>query len=398
MKNERCDIVVVGAGAIGCAIAYFLSKAGLQVTVLEQESIGSGSSAHATGLFTLLGSDFSDGASFEMALASHSICKNIVPILEKDTSIDTQFQQKQAIRLALDEEEISVIQSMGLWQSKYLPIKWLNSTQCHEIEPRITKNIIGGMLELDALQIDSYRLTLALAKASEQNGALIKFRRATRIKHHKKKVTGIETPDGEIECKAIILATGSWSSLFSDQIQYPIFVQPLKGERLILKTEAEPLPVFLGSPKGGHIITRRDGFWSVGSTGGRDDDDNDEKLTSQIDCSPSTEAKLDLLQRAIKVMPHLENAQVVQQLAGSRPTTPDRKPLVGSIPDWEGLYLATGHTARGVHLSFVTAKMMHDYVLGLDNQQAFDYKAFSPARFNTLTKLTFQKDSPVFEG
>ena len=161
MKNERCDIVIVGAGAIGCAIAYFLSQEGLQVTILEQDSIGSGSSAHATGLFTLLGSDFTDGPSFEMALASHLICKTLVPVLEQDTSIATQFQQKQAIRLALDEEEIGLIQSMGIWQSKYLPIKWLSATECHEVEPRITKKIMGGMLEFEALQIDSYRLTLA---------------------------------------------------------------------------------------------------------------------------------------------------------------------------------------------------------------------------------------------
>ena len=114
MKNERCDIVIVGAGAVGCAAAYLLSQAGLQVTILEQDSIGSGSSAHATGLFTLLGSDFSDGPSFEMALASHSICKTMVPALEHETSIETLFQRKQAIRLALDEEDKDMIQSLSL--------------------------------------------------------------------------------------------------------------------------------------------------------------------------------------------------------------------------------------------------------------------------------------------
>ena len=88
----------------------------------------------------------------------------------------------------------------------------------------------------------------------------------------------------------------------------------------------------------------------------------------------------------------------VQQLAGSRPATPDRKPLIGSIPNWEGLYLATGHTARGVHLSFITAKMIHDSILGSDNQQLFDYAAFSPARFNTSRELDHQEDSPIFEG
>ena len=398
MKNERCDIVIVGAGAVGCAAAYLLSQAGLQVTILEQDSIGSGSSAHATGLFTLLGSDFSDGPSFEMALASHSICKTMVPALEHETSIETLFQHKQAIRLALDEEDKDMIQSMGTWQSRYLPIRWLSATQCHQMEPRITKKVIGGMLESDALQIDSYKLTLALAKASEQNGATIKFRRATKIKHHKKKVTGIEVPDGEIECKSIILATGSWSNLFSDQIEYPIFVEPLKGERLILKMNGKPLPLFLGSPKGGHIITRKDGLWSIGSTGGRDDDDQSGKPSSPINYSPSDVARLDLLRRAVMVMPCLENAQVVQQLAGSRPATPDRKPLIGSIPNWEGLYLATGHTARGVHLSFITAKMIHDLILGSGNQQLFDYAAFSPTRFNASRELDYQEDPPIFEG
>ena len=398
MEKERSDIVVVGAGAVGCAIAYFLSKAGLQVTILEKESIGSGSSAHATGLFTLLGSDFSDGSSFEMALASHSICQEIVPVLEKETSIPIHLQKRKAIRLALDDEEENLIQLMGKWQSKYLPIEWLSPNRCLAIEPRITNRIMGGMLEHDALQLDSYRLTLALATASELQGAKFKFRKVVGINHNNQKVTGVQLDDSEIECDITILATGSWSNFFTDIIQFPICVHPLKGERLVLKVNAAPLPLFVGSPKGGHIISRLDGFWSIGSTGGRDNDNTTDDLDSDIDCTPSTKAKLDLLERAIRVMPFLEDAQIVQQLAGSRPTTPDRKPLIGSVPNWQGLYLATGHTARGIHLSFITARMIQNYVLGLPLDSTFDHQVFSPARFNNPQQLISQKDPPVFEG
>ena len=62
---EKFDVVVIGAGVIGCSVAYYLAREGIKVALLERESFGSGSSAHATGFISLLGTEFTPGPSFQ---------------------------------------------------------------------------------------------------------------------------------------------------------------------------------------------------------------------------------------------------------------------------------------------------------------------------------------------
>ena len=97
--TENPDVIVVGAGVIGCSVAYYLSKQGAKVTLLDREAIGSGASAHATGSLSLLGAEFSPGPSFRFALAAHREFPDLVRSLEEETGMDLLFQQRPSLRL-----------------------------------------------------------------------------------------------------------------------------------------------------------------------------------------------------------------------------------------------------------------------------------------------------------
>ena len=386
---ESADVVVIGAGVVGCSVAYYLAREGINVTLLEREAIGSGASAHATGSLSLLGAEFSPGASFQMARASYDEFPQLVAELESATGMDLLYQRRPSLRLALDDEEVDLIKSLMVWQQPHVKMRWIDGREVRSIEPRLSHDIIGAVYEDESAQLDSYRLNLALARGAELKGASILYREVTGLVADGPAISGVKTTSGDIPCGAVVVAAGTWSRAFTSWLGFPVPVRPMKGERLLLNYPGEPLPVLISSPKRGHMISRGDGFTSVGSTGGRDYDQKELFWGEEFDRQPTETARLELLRRAIDVFPDLERAELVQQLAGSRPLSPDSKPIIGPVPGWEGVLLATGHTTKGIHLGPVTGRIIADYICRGSTEAVSDMTEFLPDRFADFADAEF---------
>ena len=387
--TKSADVVVIGAGVVGCSIAYYLAREGLSVTVLERESIGSGASAHATGSLGLLGAEFSPGPSFQMARASYAEFQKLVPELESATGMDLLYQRRPSLRLALDDEEADLIKSFMVWQQTHVDMRWIDAREVHEIEPRLATSIVGAVYEDESAQLDSYRLNLALGRGAELEGASILYREVTGLVTRGSTISGVATASEDILCGTVVVAAGTWSRAFTPWLGFPVPVRPLKGERLLLSYPGEPLPVLISSPKRGHMISRMDGFTSVGSTGGRDYDRRELFWGEEFDRIPTETTRLELLQRALDVFPDLERAELVQQLAGSRPLSPDGKPIIGPVPGAKNVLLATGHTTKGIHLGPITGRIIADYICRGSTRVVSDMRQFLPDRFADFTDADF---------
>ena len=386
---KTADVVVIGAGVVGCSVAYYLAREGVDVTILEREAIGSGASAHATGSLSLLGAEFSPGPSFQIARASSSEFQHIVPELESATGIDLLYQRRPSLRLALDDEEAGLIKSLMVWQQPHVKMHWIDAHEVHSIEPRLSPSIIGAVYEDESAQVDSYRLNLALGRGAELKGANILYREVTGLVTNGPTISGVKTASEDIHCGTVVVAAGTWSRAFTPWLGFPVPVRPMKGERLLLNYPGEPLPVLISSPKRGHMISRMDGLTSVGSTGGRDYDQKELFWGEEFDRQPTESARLELLQRAIDVFPDLERAELVQQLAGSRPLSPDSKPIIGPVPGREGVLLATGHTTKGIHLGPITGRIITDYICRGSTRIVSDMSEFLPERFADFADADF---------
>ena len=387
---EKFDVVVIGAGVIGCSVAYYLAREGIKVALLERESFGSGSSAHATGFISLLGTEFTPGPSFQFGLESYREFPSLVAELEDATGMDLLYQRRPSLRLALEESEEQLIKDLMTWQQEHVAMRWITSDDVHELEPRLTPSLIGAVYEDESAQLDSYRLNLALAAGAEKKGTQTINRNVTGLLSEKNRITGVQTEQGDISCGTVVVAAGLWSPPFQRDLDFPIPVGALKGERLLLKYDGDPLQVLISSPKRGHMISRLDGFLSVGSTGGRDYDQDQLYQGADMDRVPTETARVEIMQRAIDVFPDLENAALVEQLAGSRPLSPDRIPIIGPVPGKEGVVLATGHTTKGIHLGPSTAKVVTQYIQGGCKQVPSSMELFLPERFAGMTETDFQ--------
>ena len=387
---EKFDVVVIGAGVIGCSVAYYLAREGIKVALLERESFGSGSSAHATGFISLLGTEFTPGPSFQFGLESYREFPSLVAELEDATGMDLLYQRRPSLRLALEESEEQLIKDLMTWQQEHVAMRWITSDDVHELEPRLTPSLIGAVYEDESAQLDSYRLNLALAAGAEKKGTQTINRNVTGLLSEKNRITGVQTEQGDISCGTVVVAAGLWSPPFQRDLDFPIPVGALKGERLLLKYDGDPLQVLISSPKRGHMISRLDGFLSVGSTGGRDYDQDQLYQGADMDRVPTETARVEIMQRAIDVFPDLENAALFEQLAGSRPLSPDRIPIIGPVPGKEGVVLATGHTTKGIHLGPSTAKAVTQYIQGGCKQVPSSMELFLPDRFAGMTGADFQ--------
>ncbi|MBV9546071.1 MAG: FAD-dependent oxidoreductase [Chloroflexi bacterium] len=381
--ETTADVVVIGAGAVGCACAYFLAGAGMSVLMLDQEGIASGASTHATGSFSLLASDFKTEPHLRLGIESYRLTRDMVPALEDESGVKVLYQRRPSLRLALDAVEEDLIRSSLEWQRELLPAWWIDGNAARRLEPRLTAEVRGAAYEDESAQLDSAQFTRALAAAAEQRGAQILLRQVSGLVKDGDRVIGVRHTRGEISANAVVLAMGPWAAAASAWMNFEVPVRPLKGERLLLQFDGPPLSVLISSPKRGHMISRLDGFLSVGSTAGRDFDDQEVYLRQGFDVRPTTAALEELIQRAVEVLPDVVNASVAQHLAGVRPLTPDRQPLIGPVPGYEGVYLATGHGTKGIHLAVVTGRIIADLLTRGSTDLSVPVQAFTPARFMT---------------
>lgn len=362
------DVVVVGAGAVGCAVAFHLADAGARVVLVEREAIASGASTHATGFLSLAATDFQSEPYFLLGLEGFRATRALVPRLLELTGIDLLYQLRPGLRLALDEEEERFIRDHLAWQERHIAVRWIDGDEVRAIEPRLSPAVRGAAYEAEAAQLDSARYTLALATAAERCGAALLLRRVLGLVREGDHATAVEHQSGRLACGAVVLALGPWAPVAAPWLGMPIPVRPLKGERLQLQLDGPPLPALVSSPKRGSLISRRDGFLSVGSTAGRVLEDTEpyllgEVVADHLDVRPTEAARDELLGRALEVIPAAAEARLVLHLAGVRPLSPDRWPLVGRAPAWQNVYLATGHGHRGIHLAAVTGQIVADLVL-----------------------------------
>jgi len=173
----------------------------------------------------------------------------------------------------------------------------------------------------------------------------------------------------------VVLAMGVATAHAEGWLHHPVPVRPLKGQSMRLAYSGAPLGYHIGGFAKGHLIHRGDGLFSAGST----------EEEAGFDDRPTEAGRHEVLEWAQSVMPCLEEARVVQHLAGLRPLSRDGLPIIGPVPGLDGAYLATGHGRKGIHLSFVTGRIIADPVLR--GGTSLPLAPFLPGRFTPASTL-----------
>ena len=357
---------------MGGSVAYHLAKLGIKPVILELESIGCEASGVATGMISVMSID-SPGPYLDLARLSFEKYKTLIPEMEEASGVNTFYGNITWLDLAFDENDEEDNRRTMEWRKTIMPrVSWVQPDDLPYIDPRITPEAISGLYFEDLNQADAYRLTLAYIGAAESLGVEVRYTEVTDLQKNGDRITGVQTAEGIVPCDAVVLAMGAWTSNASDWIKTSIPVRPYKGQMLELKAPGPPLGANIHHGRS-YVTSKLNGAILSGSYDG----------FQGYDKSVSQEGIQHVLEGALKVCPAMEEAHITWPITGLRPATPDEVPIIGPVPDLEGVYISAGHQRKGITMAAMTGELIADLIAGNDTR--LPVEPFSLARFNGIS-------------
>ena len=229
---------------------------------------------------------------------------------------------------------------------------WLDRDDLHQIEPRLAPDVGFGVLTEGNLTLDSYDFTRSLADAALQLGATILHETVLGVAVSGERVTAIRTGRGIVACDEVVLATGPWVADTKSWLGIDLAVEPVKGEILLMRLPGET-PRYDFTWGSTSLYRRRENEVWVGVT----------MKHSGFDCTPTSEAKEFLLDRAARIMPAIRHAKLIDHIAALRPMTASNTPIASRADGWQNVYVANGGGSKGVLFSVGIARKVRNLLL-----------------------------------
>ena len=368
--STTTDVAIVGGGAIGCSIAYYLSKEGINSTVFEQSRFASGASGATAGLVTPLWHvNHANNPLFALGLRSLESFPKLAAELS-ESGIDPEFRQSGVMKVAFSEEEEEVLKRDLGWQGELgLGVRWLERAEILDREPELSSEVLGGVYSPREGHVTGQRMVDSLVHAASARGAtFLEGVEVTGLETDGRRVVGVRTRNGTVLADQTVLAAGPWTGLAGRWVPQHLPIRPVKGQRLLLR-KAEFLPRSALLSFAGTIVPLVDGTILVGAT--RHEGEFDQEITA--------DAIMTIMENAVSLLPTLRDARFVGAQAGVRPGSPDDVPIIGPVPGWEGLSVASGHDAVGIMLSPGTGQLIAEFIRSGD---AAPLKPFLLSRFD----------------
>ena len=320
--QSTVDVAIVGGGVIGCAIAYYLSKSGVDVSVFDRGEIGAEASSAATGLIAPLGPLSGPEPYADLLLSSFALFPALVPELEDASSMHLAYEQTGALRIVRNPKNVPrLYKRMQDWQPFGLKMHWLTGDEARQLEPLLSPDICAAIYVPEESQLNASSLVKSLSLAAINQGATFySHSKIIGIEQHKTKVTGVYTSQGErIACNHFVLANGAWAADCSEWLHFPIPIIPQRGQALMLHQPPTPLHHIIFG-EAAYLTPRMNHKIIVGAT----------KEDAGFDANATPGGLSWLLNAATRLSPALESCSLDHMSAGLRPRTPDNQPISGT--------------------------------------------------------------------
>ena len=353
--ENRCDVVIVGGGIIGCTAAYYLAKKGFDVILLESGDLASGATGHNIGYIFM--HTRIPGPQLDLASATHQIAPN----LPDELDYDFELRQNGGMIYFDREAQLPIMKEFVEQRNKDgVTMQLLDKKEALEMAPVLPESTIGATFcPLDCL-VNPTLYVRAFANAARRHGALIRTGiEVLSVNTDQSKVTGVKTAEGDIESKYVVLAAGGRTTQLTEKLglNLGIFAMRLQlmttaplEEKLLDKClygpeSAKQYKLFQDLPSYDDEAFRVDYY----------------PASVEIANTADTRGVGVMVESMYTNFPALKNAVFDRAWGRVVPFTSDSLPVIDFVPEFEGLLINSGHTfgnATGPISGILTAEMI----------------------------------------
>jgi glycine oxidase len=370
--SSRKEVVIIGGGVVGSAIAFDLAKRGVPSIIVERDSVAARASGKSWAVWS-----YPKHTAYPVEASSDSLLSgsrqrweeifqvgyhrlpHIALELQEKGGVDIGYNEVPRIRVAFTESEeeetkarLSFLRNEGYFEEG----AWLEAEDLRAIYPDINPQARGGMLATTR-QVEPYQYTLGLAQAAEKMGAEVLLREVVGFSHKGTRVTSVIFSSGsELEADVFVIAMGPWTGQGTTWLgkEIPIWIN---REQCLRIEVPERLPYGL-SYNGLVILPKANGSVIIGHAGVADHQPN-------FDASLTEEVKTALLNDAITLLPRVGEARVTEHrgdLEGWAPPPNRTQPVLGRLPEWDNAYVAARMGTLGMMMSLGVGRFMAELI------------------------------------
>lgn len=368
------DVIIVGAGVVGAACAYYATRAGLDVTVLDRGPVAGGTTGAGEG--NVLVSDKEPGPELDLAVLSSRLWRELARLG------GFEYEAKGGLVVAETPETFERLVALAAAQN--LPHEAVPAAGLRALEPHLADGLAGGVRYPQDAQVQpmlaAARLLRAAAPEVRLGVTVTGFIRSAG------RVTGVRTSDGDLRAGAVVNAAGTWGGELAARAGVTLPVLPRRG--FILVTEPLPEPLI------------RHKVYTAAYVTGVASDSAGLETSAVVEGTPAgtvligasrervgfdRTTSLPVLSRlaaqAVALFPALAAVRAIRSYCGFRPYCPDHLPVIGADPRAPGLYHACGHEGAGIGLAPATGHLLAQALTG--GPPGLDLHPFRPDRFRS---------------
>ena len=377
--NQTPDVIVVGGGVIGCAVAFELTRRSVRVLLLDKSLPGRATSASAGGLWPVgeavgLGCGViyhavrTSGGTKQVAgpeplpepfrdflVQSNARFPALARELRELADLDIEYAPGAGLLFVIyNEAERAFVECVRRSLPAGTHLEILSPEETARVEPRLTRDLLGAAALAEEHQVNPMLLAEAFKRAALTRGALFRADcRVTALRQRGDRVVGVEIGEEFLPCRTVVNAAGSWAGKLAATVGLEVPVIPVRGQIVLTETLPHTLNACL-STSACYLAQKAHGEVLIGST----------TEHAGFDTAVTPEAIASLCRGAVRAVPLLRRVGVKRTWAGLRPGTPDELPILGPVAGLDGYVNAAGGFRTGIVAAPLTGEVVAQVVNG----------------------------------